>query len=226
MAALNDDRKSASSKNFIINHMNADHQKSLAMYLRHYCNVAARDAKSARLEDISLSDLLISAKGTRYSVPLDPPMKTFADTRPRVVAMHQECLQRLGLSDIVIKEFRAPRGLEAANFAAVVATLIVFSRRSNFLPGSWLYETTGLDRFPAFAGFCYTVQPIPLTLLLGIHAIEAGLLAVKRLKRHEVPLLSAVWFAWIATILIEGAVAFKRFDRMVTEEEVKREHRK
>ncbi|KAB8221683.1 Protein of unknown function DUF2470 [Aspergillus parasiticus SU-1] len=225
MAAINDD-KSASSKSFIINHMNADHQKSLAMYLRVYCNVADGDAKAARLEDITLSDLLISAKGTRYSVPLDPPMKTFSDTRQRVVAMHKECLERLGLSDIIIKEYRAPRGWEAINFAVVVATLIVFSRGSNFQPGSLLYETAGLDRFPAFTQFCHTVQPIPGTLLLGIHAIEVVLLAVKRLKPHGVPFLSGVWIAWVATIMIEGVFAFRRFDRMVKEEQVKREHRK
>ncbi|KAE8396599.1 hypothetical protein BDV23DRAFT_143134 [Aspergillus alliaceus] len=224
MAAIND--KSASSKSFIINHMNADHQKSLAMYLRVYCDVAAGDAKSARLEDITLSDLLISAKGTRYSVPLDPPMKTFSDTRPRVVAMHKECLQRLGLSDIVIKEYRAPRGLEAVNFGMVVATLLVFSRGSNFLPGSFFYESVGLGRFPAFAQFCHSVQAIPLVLLLGIHAMEAVLLSVNRLKRHGVPFLSGVWFAWIASIIIEGVFTFKRFDRMVKEEEEKREHKK
>ncbi|KAE8374029.1 hypothetical protein BDV26DRAFT_270747 [Aspergillus bertholletiae] len=225
MATSNDD-KSASSKNFIISHMNADHQKSLAMYLRVYCHVADGDAKAARLEDISLSDLLISAKGTRYSVPLDPPMNSFSETRQRVVAMHKECLRQLGLSDITIKEYRGPRGWEVVNFAVVVATLIVFSRGSNFLPGSLLYETAGLDRFPAFTQFCHTVQPIPNTLLLGIHAIEVVLMAVRRLKPYGVPFMSGVWFAWLATIMIEGVWAFRRFDRMVKEEEVKREHRK
>ncbi|KAB8067258.1 hypothetical protein BDV29DRAFT_186484 [Aspergillus leporis] len=225
MAAFNGD-KSASSKYFIINHMNADHQKSLAMYLRVYCKVAEGDAKSARLEDLSLSDLLISARGTRYSVPLDPPMKTFSDTRSRVVAMHKECLQRLGLSDIVIKEYRGPQGLsQVIPFGLVVATLIAFCRRSNFLPGSLLYETTGLEQYPSFAQFCYKVQPLLLTLLLGIHALEATLLAVKRLRRHKVPLLSGVWLAWIGSILIEGVVAWRRFDEMVKEEELK-EHRK
>ncbi|KAF7597068.1 hypothetical protein BBP40_010542 [Aspergillus hancockii] len=219
--------KSASSKHFIINHMNTDHQKSLAMYLRVYCKVTEKDANSARLEDLSLSDLLISAKGTRYSVPLDPPMKTFSDTRSRVVAMHKECLQRLGLSDIVIKEYRGPQGpSQVLPFVLVIATLIAFCRRSNFLPGSWLYETAGLDQYPSFAQFCYKVQPLLLILLLGIHALEATLLAVKQLRRHKVPFLSGVWLAWVGSILIEGVVAWRRFNEMVKEEEVKREHRK
>ncbi|KAE8144983.1 hypothetical protein BDV25DRAFT_165626 [Aspergillus avenaceus] len=225
MAASKED-KSVSSKNFIISHMNADHRGSLAMYLRVYCNVPTGVAKSAQLEDISLSDLLISAKGTRYSVPLDPPMKSLSDTRSRVVAMHKDCLQRLGLSDIVVKEYRGPQGAEMIGFALVLVTLVVFCRRSNFLPGSLFYDTVGLDQFPSFSQFCYTVQPLLLLALFGTHCVEAVLFAVKRLKPHGVPIFTGVWFAWTATVIIEGAVAWRRFKRVVNDERERKEHRK
>lgn len=212
------------TKDFIIKHMNADHQKSLAMYLRVYCHVSASEAKSARLEDISLSDLLLSARGTRYNVPLDPPMASFSETRGRVVAMHKECLQRLGISDITINEYRAPRGVGAVGFAVCLAAIVGFCRRDNFMPGSLVYEMIGLDNFPAMSQICYKVQPLVFSFLVGVHIIEAALLAVKRLKPHGVPFLSAVWISWVLSTVIEGFGAWVRFDGMVREKRGGKEH--
>ncbi|KAI9043338.1 DUF2470 domain-containing protein [Aspergillus affinis] len=218
------DQSANTTKNFIIKHMNADHQKSLAMYLRVYCHVSTSEAKSARLEDISLSDLLLSARGTRYTVPLDPPMASFSETRGRVVAMHKECLQKLGLSDITINEYRVPRGVGAVGFAVCLAAIVGFCQRDNFLPGSLVYETIGLDNFPAMARLCYKVQPAVFIFLLGAHAIEAALLTVKRLKPHGVPFLSATWFAWVLSTVVEGFGAWIRFDAMVQEKRGGKEH--
>lgn len=225
MATSNGD-SSASNKAFIIQHMNADHQDSLVLYLQAYCHVSAGDAKSAQLEDISLSDLVISADGVRYSVPIDPPMKGLSETRSRVVAMYQDSLQRLGFSDIPIKEYRAPRGFHVVIFTVCLATYIGFARRSNFLPGSILYESLGLEKVPSFTQFCYDIQPLLLPAMVGIHVLEAGLLAVVRLRRHRVPFLSGVWFAWMASTFIEGFGAFQRTGQMVKEERTKREQSK
>lgn len=214
----------ADTKNFIIKHMNADHQKSLAMYLRVYCHVPASEAKSARLEDISLSDLLLSARGTRYTVPLDPPMASFSETRGRVVAMHKECLQKLGMSDITINEYRAPRGVGAVGFAVCLAAIVGFCQRDNFVPGSLVYETIGLDSFPGMARFCYKVQPYVFSFLVGAHAIEATLLALLRLKPHGVPFLSAGWTSWVLSTLVEGFGAWVRFDRLVKQKRGGKEH--
>ena len=218
------DQSVNTTKNFIIKHMNADHQKSLAMYLRVYCHVSTSEAKSARLEDISLSDLLLSARGTRYTVPLDPPMASFSETRGRVVAMHKECLQKLGLSDITINEYRAPRGMGAVGFAVCLAAIVGFCQRDNFLPGSLVYETIGLDTFPAMARFCYKVQPPVFIFLIGAHVIEATLLAFKRLKPHGVPFLSTTWIAWVLSTVVEGFGAWIRFDAMVREKRGGKEH--
>lgn len=212
------------SKSFIIKHMNADHQDSLALYLQVYCKVAGRDACSAQLEDISLHDLVIRAKGTRYSVPLSPPMGSLSETRSRVVAMHRECLERRGLSDIRISAYRPPRSLHHITvFAVCLATYVAFSTASNFLPGALFYEVVGLRRVPGFARFCFRIQPILLPLMVGIHVLEASLLAVKRLRRHRVPALSRVWWAWVVSCFIEGFGAFQRFDQMVREQQTKAE---
>ncbi|KAI9931764.1 hypothetical protein MW887_010343 [Aspergillus wentii] len=179
-------------KDFIIKHMNADHQDSLVLYLRVYSQISAREAKSARLEDISLSDLVISANGTRYSVPVDPPMKTFSDARSRVVAMHKECLQKLGISDIIIKEYRAPRGAGAVTFAICLAILLGYPRQTDFQPGSILYDTIGLANIPSVAEFLYSFQPLLFPLVLGAHLLETTLFAFLRLKPHGVTFLSGV----------------------------------
>ncbi|KAA8648540.1 hypothetical protein EYZ11_001104 [Aspergillus tanneri] len=216
-----------STKGFIIKHMNADHQNSLAMYLQVYCHLSAAEAKSSRLEDISLSDLLISARGTRYTVPLDPPMKAFSETRSRVVAMHKECLQRLGISDIIIQEYRAPHGVYAIGFGICLAWLVGFYQRENFLPGSVLYETLGLERAPLIAQLCYKLQPLAFYGMLGAHVVEGSLLlAVKRLKPHGVPFLSGLWCVWMLSTLIEGFGGVYRFDDMVAEKRAMKEQKK
>lgn len=213
----------APTKSFIIKHMNTSHADSLSLYLRAYCGVSAHFAHPAILQDISHSDLLITAKGTRYSVPINPPMTSLAETRARVVAMHKDSLQRLGLSDITIAEYRPPQGLQVVSLVLVVATLVVFGRRSNFLPGSAFYETVGLDRYPVFTRFCYDVAPVVVGLLLGSHLVEATLLAVKRLRPHGVRLASGLWVVWIVSNFVEGFPAWRRFDEMVREERMKRE---
>ncbi|RHZ43064.1 DUF2470 domain-containing protein [Aspergillus thermomutatus] len=216
----------ATNKSFIISHMNTSHADSLSLYLRVYCGVSAPDAQPAILQDITLSDLLITAKGTRYSVPINPPMTSLSETRARVVAMHNDCLQRLGLSDILIREYRPPHGFQIVSLGLVVATLVVFSRRSNFLPGSVFYEMAGLDRYPAFTRFCYDVAPVVVGLMLGAHLLEATLLAVTRLRPHGVRVASGLWVAWMVSNVVEGFPVWRRIDQMVREERVKREHRK
>jgi hypothetical protein len=215
----------APTKSFIIKHMNSNHADSLSLYLRAYCGVSAHFAHPAALQDISLSDLLITAKGTRYSVPINPPMTSFAEARARVVAMHKDSLQRLGLSDITIREYRPPHGLQIVSLALVVATLVVFGRRSNFLPGNMFYEAVGLDRYPVFTRFCYDVAPVVVGLLLGAHLVEVTLLAVKRLRPHGVRVGSGLWVAWIVSNFVEGFPVWRRFDEMVREERMKRERR-
>lgn len=217
--------KQAAAKKRIIDHMNADHQAALEYFLQVYCRVSPGDAKGAQMEEISLSDMVITAKRTRYSVPIDPPMQSLLDARHRIVDMYKYCLGKLGLSDITVTEYRAPRGFHAVVFALCLSTYVAFSRRSNFLPGSVLYSL-GLERVPRFAEFCYTIQPILLPLMVAIHVFEASYMAVRRLRPHRVPVLSGLWCTWVVSTFIEGFGAFQRFDAIVRRERAKKEQYK
>ncbi|RAH73400.1 DUF2470 domain-containing protein [Aspergillus aculeatinus CBS 121060] len=219
---------------FTITHMNANHQDSLAYYLRVYNGVSAAEASTATLETITLSDLVLRTNhhhnhntGTRYTVALDPPLQSFSETRARLVAMHKECLERLDLSDIKITAYRVPsRPGDILAFLICLSGILAFSRRENLLPGGWVCEGLRLETgwwWPqGFAGFCARMQPAVLAFTLVVHAFEASVLAYTRLRRHGVALGSRVWWAWVLSTLIEGFQGFKRFDRLVREEEAKK----
>lgn len=213
---MSQSKNSDSTKAMIIKHMNADHQDSLTFYLQVYNSVPSSDAKSARLEDITLNDLLITAGGTRYTVPINPPMKSFSDARSRVVAMHKECLKQLGLSDIVIDEYRFPRGGQAVAFVLCASFYIISARQANFQPGSLVYDSL-LHKVPTIANYCYDYHPAAFLAFLGIHSLEAGLLAANRLRRYRVPFFSGVWWAWVISTVIEGMTAWQRIGMMVKE---------
>lgn len=88
MAAPNSD----AMKSRIINHMNEDHQNSLTLYSRHYNKLPLSHAKTSKLVDITLDHMVIESSFGRCLIPIDPPMKSYAEARDRVVAMHQESI--------------------------------------------------------------------------------------------------------------------------------------
>jgi hypothetical protein len=200
----------------IIDHMNSDHQDLLPLYLEVYCRVPRGTADSAKIEDISLSELIIRANGSRYLIPFEPPLASLDDVRQRVIDMRDHCLKTLGISDIVVTEYRAPRGFAAVVFTTCLVTFIAFSQRSNFLPGSMLY-THVLHHVPPFAAFCYRIQPLLLPPMVVIHLMEAVHMAVNKLRPHRVPLFSGVWWAWVVNNFIEGYTTLVRFDDLVRE---------
>jgi hypothetical protein len=211
-----------SSKDFIIKHMNADHQDSLALFLQAYNNISASEAKTAQLEDITLSSLTISARGTRYHVPIDPAMKSYSDARGCMVAMHKESLKRLGRSDVTLAEYRGPRGFQVVIFALCLFTYVSCFKQSNLLPGSVVYEYLGYKYVPDFAHFVYNIQPLLFPAVVAIHAFETVLLAVLRLKPLGVPAFSGLWFAWVSSCFIEGFACFQRIGSIVKEERAKK----
>ncbi|KAL5339057.1 hypothetical protein BJX70DRAFT_177383 [Aspergillus crustosus] len=210
----------ASRKAFIIKHMNNDHARSLSLYLRAYCAVSARAAQNPVLEDLRLTDLVISAQGTRYTIPFDPPLTSLTETRPRVVAMHKESLHRLNLSDTIVTEYVPPKGAQYVSFAICFAVLVGYSRRQNFEPGSLLYETAGLARFPGFTEFSLKWGSWIWGFLAIAHTFEAGvLLAWQRLRKHGVKAFSGLWWTWVVLGFVEGFPAWNRFDELVKKKE-------
>lgn len=219
------------TKQFIIDHMNADHQDSLALYLQAYNRVPSSSAQSAHLEDITLSDLLITTTTTpttggtqpqtktRYSVPINPPMTSLSETRPRVVAMTNTALARLNLSDVPVPGYTFPRGIHAIFLLASVALPFLLARPAPNFPGFGLLPDSARQ-------LTHACQPWLLPGLLGTHALEAVAFARLRLRVHRVPAWSAAWWAWITTVMVEGVFAWRWFAEVVREERVRREHAK
>ncbi|KAI9371529.1 hypothetical protein BJX61DRAFT_534727 [Aspergillus egyptiacus] len=208
------------TKAFITKHMTTLHADSLSLYLRAYCGVSQRAAQPAALEDIRLTDMVVSAQGNRYTIPFDPPLESLSEARPRIIAMHKESLRRLGLSDITVTEYVPPRGGQIIGFALCLAVLLGYSKRGNFAPGSLLYETVGLGKFPRFTEFSYKYQPWIWGPLAVAHAFEAVvLLGWMRLRKHNVKLFSGLWWTWMVLGFVEGFPAWMRFDKVVKKKE-------
>lgn len=209
----------------ITTHLNTFHRDSLSLFLRHYCNVPAHSTApdSTTLETLKRDSLILTSQGKRYHIPLQPPLSSLtssAATRQRLKEMHNECLRGLDLSDVRITTYRPPDTLiQRITFLAVALTLLSFSRRANFLPGSLFYETSRLSFVPSFAWFCSTIQPWLITAMLGIHASETLWMARTRLRRHGVERWSRLWWEWVGTCFIEGLGSFHRIDGMVRDKE-------
>lgn len=180
----------------------------IARYLEHYCKASSFAASRARLTDISLGSMSIEAGGRKFTIPLEPPMQSWREARERLVQMDKNCLDGLGRSDITVKQYTRPRGAHAVIFVVCALTYVLVSRWANALPGSFIYDHV-LSYSPGFAGFVAQVQPAVLALMIGIHVVEASIMA-RRLQRHNVAQLSGLWWQWVASCFIEGFGALQR----------------
>lgn len=209
------------NKDFIIKHMNADHSDSLSLFLQAYNGVSARESLPATLEDLTTSNIIIRARGTRYIVYLEPPMKDLSESRARMVALHKDSLRRLGRSDVTLTEYRGPRGVQAIIFFLCFFFYTSCYSHDNLLPGSWVYEYLGYKYVPDLAHFMYSVQPYMFPGVVGIHILETVLLAWFRLRPLGVPVLSGTWCKWVASCFMEGFGSWSRINQIVKEERAK-----
>ncbi|MCJ1259325.1 hypothetical protein MMC24_007162 [Lignoscripta atroalba] len=214
--------KDAAAKQRIINHMNADHQDSLIRYLEHFCLLSSFSARNATLTDVTLGSLTIeTSSGSKHVITIRPAMGSWSEVRERVVAMDAEAVAGLHRSNVTVKKYKRPKGWMIAVFLASACTFVAFSMRSNFEPGSFLYDNV-LKGTPRFARFCHTIQPLLIYPMLALHASEAAQMGRSRLRKHTVPMFSKLWWKWILSTFVEGVGAFIRFDRIVKEEEEKK----
>lgn len=180
----------------------------IVRYVEHFCSVSSFAARKARLIDMSLGSMSIDVSGKQYTIPLEPPMQSWREARERVIQMDKDCLAALGRSDITIKQYTRPRGAHAVIFTVCALTYVLVSRRANALPGSLIYDHV-LKYAPGLASFTAQVQPAVLALMVAIHVVEASIMA-RRLQRHNVALLSGLWWKWVASSSIEGFGALQR----------------
>lgn len=170
-------------------------------YAEHYADATRFTSRNAKVEDITLDKLVLSAGGRTISIPLDPPLKSFSEARERVVKMDQDCIEALGRDSITIKEYRAPKGFEAFVFATCFSTFILLPRPENV---SFVFQMV-----PEFAAFVLKIRLFVLFPMIAIHAVEAVLM-IRKLQRHSVPLFSKLWWAWTASCFVEGIGSFRR----------------
>ncbi len=213
----------AASKQRIINYMNNGHQDSLIRYLEHFCHLSSFSARHAQLVDVTFDCLTLKTSGgTSFQIPIAPAMDSWADARSRVVAMDDEASASLKRSNITVKKYARPTGFMAIVFTAVVSTLAVYSKRSNFQAGSLPYDNVWVYT-PGFAQWSCKIQPVILYMMIIIHASEAVYMILGRLRKHTVPTFSKLWWKWALSTFFEGVGAFIRFDGIVKEEENKKE---
>lgn len=137
-------------------------------YAEYYVKVPHFSAGSARLKDITLDKVVVTAGGKDHVIPLDPPMSSYGDARERVVAMDKTAIAALGRSSVTVKEYRAPRGFQLVVFIACATTYCLFTLKSTTQPGSLLHHYA-----PGFANFCAGIRPY-MSLVLAIHVAEAS----------------------------------------------------
>ncbi len=214
--------KDAAAKQRIITHMNTDHQDSLMRYLEHFGHVPSFFVRNAKLEDMTLDSMVVSnSNGKPYELPILPPMKSWSEARPRLVAMDAEAVAGLHRSDITVKKFRGPKGFMGVVFVAAAVTFVVFSKRSNFEVGSVIYDNV-MRHVPNFNKFCHTIQPVVLYPMIALHSWEAYHMDQTRLEKHSIPRFSKLWWKWIFTTFIGGIGLFKSFDSIVEKQEAKK----
>lgn len=100
-AAAPTDGIDAATKARTIAHMNASHRADLAAILRHRAGLTAAQAGAApELVDLDLASLRVrDGGGTLHTVPLVPPMASWADRRARLVDVTKEARRALGIEE-------------------------------------------------------------------------------------------------------------------------------
>ena len=156
-----------------------------------------------------------------YNVPIKPPMTSWAEARPRVVAMDAEAVEGLGRAIITVKRYKGPRGWMTFFMVICAMTFLAFARPGNFVPGALLYDGL-LTYVPGFARFCWRVQPLVIYPMVAGHLAEAVHMERSRLRKHTVRMFSRTWWMWVVSTFVEGVGSFVRFDEIVKEEEEKR----
>ncbi|CAG8956914.1 hypothetical protein HYFRA_00012369 [Hymenoscyphus fraxineus] len=216
MASQDPADKDAAMKQRIITHMNSDHRISLSYYLRYYKKLSSREAASPTLTDITFTAMtIVTGDKKSYTIPLTPPMKSWTEARQRCVDMDSEAREGLGISSIKITEYEPPTSLQhriIATFCAVA--MISFAAQKFIVPGTVVYDQV-LSHFPGGAAKYMAMQKLVGGIIWVAHTAEAFLFDQKKMSKYGVERGSALWWKWIASVVLEGQGAFQRVDATV-----------
>ncbi|KAF5134885.1 hypothetical protein E5D57_005522 [Metarhizium anisopliae] len=209
----------------ILSHMNTSHTRELTHYLRHYCGLTPSQARGASLRDVTLQGMRIRAGGADYVVHFKPALQSWNDVRPRVIEMDAIARKSLGISDIYMTAYRAPRFADALVMASVAFYFVSFLALPWIVPGSsiWSILTAYFPGGPEM--FRWSVKLI-FYPVLAIHLIEPMVLDATRLQKHGVDRWSGQWWMWVVSCFFEGLMVFKRFDSVIAEKRAQKEAKK
>lgn len=221
MASATDEQR----VNRIISHMNSQHRLELSHYLRHHKALSTRQASPATLTGITLTTMTITARnGKAHTVPIDPPLSTWADARTRLADMDAEARKHLGLSDVTLDTYQPPRLYsEALVFSAVAFYILCYATLPYVAPGTKVYSL--LDQFWPRNGAASYIRLVKSLVLpvLGIHTVETVLLDMWRLQPYGVERFSKLWWTWQVSCFIEGFGTFKRSKAIVEAKRAEKE---
>ncbi|KAI9642838.1 hypothetical protein NHQ30_008572 [Ciborinia camelliae] len=211
--------KDAAIKARILKHMNADHASSLSLYLRSYCHLSPSEASNPTLLDMSLSSLTISSKsGKSHTIPLEPPMASYADARPRLVAMDGECRTALNISPYTITRYEPPKTFfHQFVFGMCFMTMVIFATKSYIVPDTFFYDNV-LPFFPGGAEMFLWISDKVAIPTIMIHVVEVIYMDRSRLAKYNIKRGSSMWWKWMASCMIEGYGSFARIDAMIKQQ--------
>lgn len=211
----------------IVTHMNSAHKRQLSHYLRYFAGLSSSAASSPTLTDVSLHSLFIRAHdNSDHIVPFSPPLSTWDDIRPRVVAMDALARHRLGgISEVQITAYARPRGFDWVVFGGVLWYFFNAATLPLVVPGSrvWDILTVVFPGGPLW--FRWIVRAI-FVPVVALHLTEAVLFDRKRMQRHGVQRWSGLWWKWELSCFIEGLAAWHRIDGIIAQKKTELEAKK
>ncbi|KAK3297887.1 uncharacterized protein B0H64DRAFT_393334 [Chaetomium fimeti] len=200
---------------------------------------SVNDAKNPLMTDIDLTSVTLQLPGSAllHRVVFEPPLAGWAERRGRLVEMTRVAREALGVvaedgdaggdhgagaggekAVVVVNEYMAPRvPLDLAIFVGILAYYLSFGLvwMGYVTPGSLTAQVVEAVRFPGgVEGFVWLVETIFVPVVV-LHVFETWLLERTKLQKFGVKRGSAVWWMWVVSVFIEGAMAFKRFDIVV-----------
>jgi hypothetical protein len=232
-----DTRRSSTTAARIITHMNNDHQRDMALYLRHFASLPAThpdvySPAQLSLAEITLAGMKIAASdsGRTYDIPFDPPMQSLSESRQRLVGMTEAARTSLGLapagghhSTVQITRF-PPNSLQDRIALAVIGFYAASLAAAPWmLPGTPLGDA--LDWAWAFGGGRQGYRSLCLWIagpVAAIHAIEMVMLHLRFMRPYGVAAGSGLWWRWMADAAVQGGGALMRARREVRRLEAER----
>ncbi|KAK0662552.1 hypothetical protein QBC41DRAFT_350375 [Cercophora samala] len=225
-----------SQKTRTIAHMNNDHRLDLQHILQHFNRLSDYEARDPEMTDINLQFMTVKTPhtGRTHYLKFDPELTSWGERRVRLVEMTRRARVGLGLEApeegekdgkgagvVVVREYMPPRPLDWVVFLAVLFYYFNFvaTVKLGVLEGrEWVLD--GVWPLGGHEGWMWLTRTI-FWPVVGIHVAEAAWLERSRLSRFGVERGSGVWWLWMGSCFIEGAMAFKRFDILVRRAEEK-----